>query len=78
MYPKRIKSYDFGDAKYSQSQDEPTFVGRRVDYLIHSIDAIENEDVEISLQSYLMDDITETARLIAAKVLLLLEPNCGQ
>jgi len=78
LYPKRIKSYDFGDAKFGQSQDQPNFVGRRVDCLVRSIDAIENEDVEISIQRYLIDGKTKTARLLAAKAVLLLEPNCGK
>ncbi|MDI6769612.1 MAG: hypothetical protein QMD04_08055 [Anaerolineales bacterium] len=78
LYPKRIKSYDFGDAKFGQSQNKPDFIGRRVDCLVRSIDAPESEDVEISIQRYLMGGKTETARLLAAKVVILLEPNCGK
>jgi hypothetical protein len=37
-YAKRIKSYDFGDAKFGQSADRPNFVGRRVDCLGRAID----------------------------------------
>ena len=78
LYPKRIKSYDFGDAKFGQSQDKADFIGRRVDCLVRSIDASEGEDVEISIQRYLMGGKTETARLLAAKAVILLEPNCGK
>ena len=78
LYPKRIKFYDFGDAKFGKSQDKPNFIGRRVDCLVRSIDAIENEDAEISIQRYLIGSKTETARLLAAKAVILLEPNCGK
>ena len=78
LYPKRIKSYDFGDPKFGQSQDKPGFVGRRVDCLVRSIDASEGEDVEISIQRYLRDGKTESARLLAAKAVILLKPNCGK
>jgi hypothetical protein len=78
LYSKRIKSYDFGDLKFGQSRDKPSFVGRRVDCFVRSIDAVEGEDVEISIQRYLRDGKTETARLLAAKAVILLEPNCGK
>jgi hypothetical protein len=78
LYPKRLKFYDFGNAKFGQSQDKPDFIGRRVDCLVRSIDAIENEDVEISIQRYLKEGKTETARLLATKAVILLEPNCGK
>ncbi|GIK74792.1 MAG: hypothetical protein BroJett021_37800 [Chloroflexota bacterium] len=78
LYPKRIKSYDFGDTKFGQSQDKPGFIGRRVDCLVRSIDAAKGEDVEASIQRYLRDGKTETARLLAAKAVILLEPNCGK
>lgn len=78
LYPKRIKYYDFGDAKFGQSQDKPDFIGRRVDCLVRSIDAFEGEDARISIQRYLAGGKTKTARLLAAKVVILLEPNCGE
>jgi hypothetical protein len=78
LYPKRIKFYDFGDAKFGQSQDKPDFVGRRVDCLVRSIETIENEDAEIAIQRYLINGKTQTAQLLAAKAVILLEPNCGK
>jgi hypothetical protein len=78
LYPKRIKFYDFGDARFGQSQDKPDFIGRRVDCLVRSIDAIENENAEISIQRYLINRETDTARLLASKAVILLEPNCGK
>lgn len=78
MYPKRIKSYDFGDPKFGQSQDRPDFAGRRVDCLVRSIDTMEGEDVKTSIQRYLIEGKTKTAQLLAAKAVVLLEPNCGK
>ena len=78
LYPKRIKSYNFDSAKFGQSQNKPDFIGRRVDCLVRSIDAVEGEDVGISIQRYLMGGKTKTARLLAAKAVILLEPTCGK
>jgi hypothetical protein len=78
LYPKRLKYYDFGNAKFGQYQDKPNFIGRRVDCMVRSIDAHENEVAEQSIQKYLMGGKTETARLLAAKAIVLLEPNCGK
>ena len=82
MPDRRIKFYDFGNPKFGQSQDKPNFVGRRVDCLVRSIDTLENEEIELSIQRYLKDGKmqgkTETARLLAAKAVILLEPNCGK
>ena len=46
---RRIKSYDFGRAKFGQSLDKPDFVGMRVDCLGRSIAADIGEDpIEVS------------------------------
>jgi hypothetical protein len=76
-YAKRIKSYDFGDAKFGQSVDRPDFVGRRVDCLGRAIDVQEGEDVITALRRYLQSGKTETARLLATKAIVLLAPACG-
>ena len=78
MYPKSLKFYDFGDVKFGQSHDKPNFIGRRVDCLVRSIDTHENEAAEKPIQRYLLEGKTETARLLAAKAVVLLEPNCGK
>jgi len=77
-YAKRIKSYDFGDPKFGKSVDKPYFIGRRVDCLSRSIDVHINEDPKIAVRRYLEEGKTETARLLSAKPVILLEPNCGQ
>jgi hypothetical protein len=76
-YSKGIKSYDFGDAKFGQSLDHPNFIGRRVDCLARSIEVHAKEHAATSLQRYLEDGKTETARLLATKAVIVLEPNCG-
>ncbi len=77
-YAKRIKSYDFGDPKFGQSVDRPGYIGRRVDCLGRDINARKQEDAAIALQRYLHEGWTETARLLAAKAVVLLEPECGR
>lgn len=78
LYPKRLKFYDLGDVKFGQSLDKPYFIGRRVDCMVRSIDAHEDEVAEKSIQRYLTEGKTMTARLLAAKAVVLLEPNCGK
>jgi hypothetical protein len=75
---KRIKSYDFGDEKFGKSVDKPNFVGRRVDSLSRSIEVKKDEDIQTTLRRYLIEGKTETARLLSAKAVVLLEPNCGE
>ena len=77
-YAKRIKSYDLGDAKFGRSVDRPDFVGRRVDCLARGIAVRGDEEVRAALRRYLMEARTETARLLSAKAVVLLEPHCGE
>lgn len=76
-YAKRIKCYDFGDAKFGQSIDRPEFVGRRVDCLGRDILAEESEDAVVALLRYLQQGKTRTARLLVTKAVVLLQPKCG-
>ena len=76
-YAKRIKSYDFGDQKFGQSIDKPNFAGRRVDCLGREIEVDGDEDCVAALRRYLQEGKTETAKLLAQKAVVLLEPNCG-
>lgn len=77
-YAKRIKSYDFGDTKFGQSLDKPNFIGRRVDCLGREIDFNDGETALTALQRYLQEGKTKTARLLAQKAVILLEPDCGK
>ena len=76
-YAKRLKAYDYGDGKFGQSLDQPDWVGRRVDCMARAIEADEGEDVIPALQRYLREGSSETARLLAQKAVVLLDPDCG-
>ena len=77
-YAKRIKSFDFGSPKFGKSVDKSDFIGRRVDCLSRSIDVNRKEDAITAVRRYLAEGGTETARLLSAKAVILLEPYCGQ
>ena len=75
-YPYRRRGIaDFGDAKFGKSDDCPHFVGRRVDLLGRSIEATESAVPVSALRSYLSAGNTETARLLAQKAVVLIEPG---
>lgn len=78
LYAKRIKRYDFGNPKFGKSIDKPDFIGRRVDCLFRAIEKKTNENVVAALQRYLEEGKTETAKLLSAKAVVLLEPDCGK
>lgn len=72
-YRRRGKA-DFGDAKFGTSDDRPHFVGRRVDLIGRSIsDADRTEPVE-TLRHYLRAGATESARRLAQKAVVILDP----
>ena len=73
-YAKRLKNYDFGSPKFGQSIDRPNYSGRRVDVLGRGISCEADDDPIESLHQYLLDGKTETARLLAAKAVVMLEP----
>ena len=75
---RRLKSYDFGDSKFGRSSDRPDFVGRRVDCLMRSIECRNEEDAAAAIRRYLVQGKTQTARLLAAKAVVMLEPDCGK
>lgn len=77
-YAKRIKCYDFGNPKFGKSVDKPGFIGRRVDCLSRAIDVNRMEDAVSALRRYLTERKTETAKLLSAKAVVLLVPNCGR
>ena len=76
-YAKRIKNYDLGDAKFGQSQNQPEFIGRRVDCCGRGISVNEGESPTDALQRWLTERPTDSAQFLAQKAVVLLEPNCG-
>jgi hypothetical protein len=75
---RRNVPYDFGDSKFGQSIDRPDFVGRRVDCIGRNIDVRELEDAASAICRYLQQGKTKTARLLAKKAIVLLEPDLGK
>lgn len=73
-YAKRRRVCDFGDPKFGQSVDKPHFIGRRVDILGRDIPVHPNEDPARALVHYLESGRTETARLLAEKAVVLIDP----
>ena len=76
-YARRLKAYDYGDAKFGQSVDCPEFIGRRVDCMGRAIEADEGEEVVAAIRRYLQSAGSRTAKLLAAKAVVLLDPACG-
>jgi hypothetical protein len=75
-YPYRRRGIaDFGDPKFGKTDDSPQFVGRRVDLLGRSLEAADISDPISILQAYLSDGKTESARLLAQKAVILIEPD---
>jgi hypothetical protein len=76
-YAKRIKNYDFGDAKFGKSENRPEFIGRRVDCLGRAISVNAGESATGALRRWLQECPTETAKFLAQNSVVLLEPDCG-
>jgi hypothetical protein len=74
-YPwRRRASRVFGAGRFGRSPDKPGFAGRHVDLLGRSIRADEGTDPAGVLRRYLSEGRTATARALARKAAVLLEP----
>jgi hypothetical protein len=72
--PRRIACTDFGDPKFGTSDDKPRFVGRRVDLIGRSIRGADRRDPVKTLRRYLRSGTTLSARRLAQKAVVLIEP----
>ena len=72
--PRRNGTADFGLPKFGKTPDFEHFVGRRVDLLGRSYPFNPSEDVARGIRGYLRRARTETARFLAAKAVILIEP----
>ena len=70
----RRRAVDFGDPKFGPSPDKPDFAGRHVDLLGRSLEKAEGAEPAVILRKYLSEGRTETARRLAEKAVVLLEP----
>lgn len=75
---RRNVPYDYGDDKFGKSVDRPDFVGRRVDCLGRDIEVYESDDATSALRRYFSQHRTTTARELAKKAVVLLEPDLGK
>ncbi len=71
---RRRAQLDFGDPKFGQTADAPEFVGRRVDHIGRAIPARDYTDPVVALRQYLRSGATESARRLAEKAVVLIEP----
>ena len=77
-YPyRRIGRRDFGDRRFGGAPGRPNFVGRCVDVLGRSIDAAPGTDPVAAIRSYLRAGRTVSARELAKKAVVMLEPSFG-
>ena len=73
--PRRRAKVDFGDPKFGVTPDSPSFVGRRVDLIGRSIPNANPKDPVGALRRYLSEGKTESARQLAMKAVVLIEPE---
>jgi hypothetical protein len=74
---RRRMTADFGDSKFGFHPDDRRdgFRGRRIDLLGRSIEFRPDEDVVSALRRYLAQGQTSTARALAEKAVILIEPE---
>lgn len=73
--PRRCAKLDFGDPKFGTCPDAPHFRGRRVDLIGRSIPDANASDPVGTLRRYLSQGMTKSARLLAKKAMILIEPS---
>jgi hypothetical protein len=73
-YAKRNKHVDFGDPKFGQSPNRLDFVGRRVDLMGRDIAVRAGESPSESIRRWLRERRTTSAKLLAKKAIVLLDP----
>jgi hypothetical protein len=72
---RRVVRRDFGHPKFGTSPDTPDFIGRPVDLLFKSIHCLPDSSPIASLQRYLLEGRTKTARCLAQQAVVLIEPT---
>lgn len=75
QYPYRRRAQlDFGDAKFGTTEDTPQFVGRRIDHIGRAVPDTDYSDPVAVLRRYLRAGVTESARRLSEKAMVLIEP----
>ena len=76
VFPWRRRAVrDFGDSRFGRTPNTAGFGGRRVDLLGRSIEVGEEGDPAAALRGYLAEGRTGSARALARKAAVLLEPS---
>lgn len=74
-YAKRMKQVDFGSARFGLSElTKPGFIGRRVDLMGRDLPVPPGTPLPDALRHYLTVGKTRTARELASKAVIMLEP----
>jgi len=74
-FPYRRRSeVDLGIPKFGKTEGYDNFIGRKVDLIGRSIQSVEADDPVDILRQYLRNGHTESARRLAEKAVILLEP----
>lgn len=71
---RRLTQYDFGESKFGKHPDDENYLGRRVDVIGRSIDVKAGSPVG-ALQEYFTARKNKSARCLAEKAVVLLEPT---
>ncbi len=75
---RRRKIVDFGPSRFGRTHTAPaTFAGRRVDLFARDLDEPISADPATALRTWLGAQRTTTARKLAAKAVVLIEPEAG-
>ena len=73
-YAKALRSRDFGNPRFGQTVSKPEYVGRRVDLMGRSIEVARKADPVTAIRQYLQRSRTRSARLLAEKAVVILQP----
>ncbi len=68
------RSRDFQNPKFGKTTGRPNFTGRRVDLMGRSLQAKRRSDPVLTLHNYLRCGASRTARFLATKAVVILEP----
>jgi hypothetical protein len=69
-----LRSRDFGDDRFGQTVNRPRNVGRRVDLMARAIPVPRRAGLVTAIRQYLELGRTRTARLLAQKAVIVLQP----
>lgn len=74
---RRLQTRDLGESKFGVHPDDKMngYVGRRIDLLGRSIEFRPDESIPSAIQRYLASGRTPTARALAEKAIVLIEPR---